>query len=181
MRLNFLFCFSKASSLELFFLIHLLFCISPHYLSVLLSVYFAAHLPLLSVRLKMKELSLHFRLGVAAEGWYPTAIVGLCPAQEWWGGLAHLSEEGREEEGGGSSDAFALLLSPLACSKKARRKADAADAGGCRRAEGGGYKAAWDGISQCCRWLLLVWGKSESCGSPLAKEVRLHSEEARWC
>lgn len=62
-----------------------------------------------------------------------------------------LRRGGREEEGGGSSDAFALLLSPLACSKKARRKADAADAGGCRRAEGGGYKAAWDGISQCCR------------------------------
>lgn len=58
----------------------------------------------------MKKLSLHFRLGVAAEGWYPTAIVGLCPAQEWWGGLAHLSEEGRE--GGRKREVVAVMLLP---------------------------------------------------------------------
>ena len=57
----------------------------------------------------------------------------------------------REEAGGGSSDAFGLLLLPLAFSKRERRKADTTDAGECRRAEGGGYKAASDGISQCCR------------------------------
>lgn len=129
----------------------------------------------------MKKLGLHFRLEVVAESWYPTANVSLCPAQGVAGRArpTFLSRGGREEEGGGSNDVFSLLLSPLACSKRKRRKADATDAEGCRRAEGGGYKAAREGISQCCRRLLLTWGKSESCGSPPAKEVRLRSEEVR--
>lgn len=64
-RLNFLFYIFKGSSLELLFdtFVFLYFFA----LSFLLSVYFAAHLSLLSVTLKNKQLSLHFRL-VIAEG-----------------------------------------------------------------------------------------------------------------
>lgn len=61
---------------------------------------------------------------MVAEGWYPTANVSLCPAQGVTGRArpTFLRRGGREEEGGGSSDAFSLLLSPLACSKRREGK-----------------------------------------------------------
>lgn len=66
MKLNFLLSSSKGLHCSLY-LIFLFFCISSHYLSFLISVYFAAHLSLLSLTVKIKQLSFHFRL-VVAEG-----------------------------------------------------------------------------------------------------------------